>query len=325
MTFKFSMKSILLFLCVMILIVSCKKENRLETEIANINTNIKIERFDKLFAEVTSEKLSDLKTAYPFMFPEKFTDSFWLAKKTDTLQVQLFNEVDKTFLDFNPIELEIESLFNHLKYYFPEFNPPRIITTTNDVDYRNRVVVTDTISVIALDSYLGSEHKFYGSISNYLKAGFNQVQMVVDLANKYAEKYTYQSDRKTLLDEMIYSGKLLYFKDVMLPFKTEAERIGYSEAEMEWAILNESYIWRYFVSRELLFSTDTKLPRRFINPAPFSKFYLEIDAESPGKLGQYIGWQIVRAYMNQNDVSLKEMLIKSTEDIFNNSKFKPRK
>ena len=89
---------------------------------------------------------------------------------------------------------------------------------------------------------------------------------------------------------------------------------------------NESYIWRYFIERELLFSTDLKLSGRFITPAPFSKFYLEdIDAESPGRLGQYIGWQIVRAYMQQNDVSLKDMLLKSPEEIFNNSKFKPRK
>ena len=324
MPFKFSMKYI--FFCLLAVAVSCKTENALEAEISKINTDIKIERFDKLFAKITSEGLPDLKTAYPFMFPVKYTDSFWLAKRADTLQIQLFNEVDKTFLDFNNTEIEIESLFNHLKYYFPEFNPPRIITTTNDVDYRNRVIVTDTIAVIALDSYLGSEHEFYGGIANYLKANFNKEQIVVSLANQYAEKYIYHPVRKTLLDEMIYHGKLLYFKDKMIPFKTEAERIGYSEEQLKWAIANESYIWRFFVGRELLFSTDTKLPRRFINPAPFTKFYLEeIDADSPGRLGQYIGWQIVKAYMNQNDVPLKEMLIKSTEDIFNNSKFKPRK
>ena len=75
-----------------------------------------------------------------------------------------------------------------------------------------------------------------------------------------------------------------------------------------------------------MFSTDSKLPGRFINPAPFSKFYLEeIDNESPGKIGQYIGWQIVRAYMENNNVSLNELLITTTEDIFNNSRFKPRK
>lgn len=326
MPFKFYMNSKLLFLLLIAIAVSCKKENRLEDDIAEINTDIKVERFDELFAQVGPNDLPKLKTAYPFMFSEKFNDSFWLAKKADTLQVQLFHEVGKTFENFEGIEFEIESLFNHLKYYFPEFNPPRIITTTNDVDYRNKVIVTDSIVVIALDTYLGNDHEFYGSIPKYLRALLKKEQMVVDLAEAYAKKHIYQAQNKTLLDEMIYFGKQLYFKEAVVPFKTDSERIGYTETQLDWAIANESYIWRFFVERELLFSTDSKLPSRFINPAPFSKFYLEeIDADSPGRLGQYIGWQIVRAYMQQNDVTLKEMLITSTEDIFNNSKFKPRK
>lgn len=320
------MKPVLLLFFIAIVTFSCKKDLELEQNIAKINIDIQIERFDTLFANVTSGKLPDLKTAYPFMFSKKYPDSFWLAKKADTLQIQLSEEVKNTFLDFEDTESEIESLFNHLKYYFPEFSPPRIITTTNDVDFRNRVIVTDTIAVIALDSYLGSNHEFYGGIANFLKANFNKEQIVVDLANEYAKKYTYHPNRKTLLDEMIYFGKLLYFKDIIIPFKTEPSRIGYTKDELDWVKANESYIWRYFVSRELLFSTDSKLPSRFINPAPFSKFYLEeIDTNSPGRIGQYIGWQIVKAYMKQNDVSLKDMLIKNTEEIFNNSKFKPRK
>jgi len=112
----------------------------------------------------------------------------------------------------------------------------------------------------------------------------------------------------------------------MIPNKTDAQKIGYTQDQLDWAKANESYIWRYFVERELLYSTDSDLPSRFINPAPFSKFYLvEIDNESPGKIGQYMGWQIVRAYMENNDVILKQLLTASTEDIFNNSKFKPRK
>ena len=75
----------------------------------------------------------------------------------------------------------------------------------------------------------------------------------------------------------------------------------------------------------MLFSTDNSLPNRFIALAPFSKFYLELDSESPGRLGQYIGWQIVRAYMKNNKVSLMDMMQKDAEEIFNNSNFKPSK
>lgn len=326
MLFKFFNNFNIKILIVFIVVSACKSENGLENEISKINTNIEIERFDKLFAEVNAEKLPDLKQAYPFMFSNKIKDSFWLAKKNDSLQQVLFKEVDDTFSSIKDTEAEIESLFNHLKYYFPEFNPPRVITTTNDVDYRNRVVVTDTIVVVSLDTYLGSDHEFYGGIQKFIRANFNKNQIVVDLASQYAQKYVYQSAHRTFLDEMIYFGKILYFKDKVIPFKTEAQRIGYNQEELNWAIANESYIWRYFVERELLFSTDKKLSSRFIVDAPFSKFYLEeIDTDSPGKVGQFIGWQIVKAYMNQNNVSLKEMLITSPEEIYNNTKFKPRK
>ena len=326
MTLKFYTKQALFFLIIPTVIFSCKKDSGLESDIAKINIDAHIERFDQLFAKVSEASLPNLKTAYPFMFSEKFKDSFWMFKASDTLQIQLFNEIEKTFLNFEETEFEIESLFNHLKYYFPEFYPPRVITTSSDVDYRNRVIVTDTIAVIALDNYLGSNHKFYENIPKYLREDLKKEQIVVDVAGEYAKKYIYQQPSKTFLDDMISYGKQLYFKDVMIPFKTEAERIGYTQAQLDWAMANESYIWRYFIERELLFSTDLKLSGRFITPAPFSKFYLEdIDAESPGRLGRYIGWQIVKAYMQQNDVSLKDMLLKSPEEIFNNSKFKPRK
>lgn len=320
------MKYTFILLMIMVTVFSCKKDTNLENDIAKINLDAHIERFDLLFAKIDAESLLNLKQAYPFMFSEKYQDSFWIEKASDSLQKVLHKEVEKTFSDFNTIELEIESLFNHLKYYFPEFRTPRIITATSDVDYRNRVIVTDTIAILALDNYLGSNHEFYQNIPKYIREDLKKEQIVVDLAGEYAKIHSFQPASKTFLDEMIFFGKQLYFKDVIIPFKTEAERIGYTKAQLDWAMANESYIWRYFVDRELLFSTDQKLASRFLTPAPFSKFYLEdIDAESPGRLGQYIGWQIVKAYMQQNDISLQEMLAKSAEEIFNNSKFKPRK
>ena len=320
------MKNVLFFLVFTMLFFSCKKENKLENTIAKINTKVEAERFDLLFAKITNKTLPDLKKAYPFMFSEKYVDSFWIDKVSDTLQRHLFNEVEKTFVNFDNTQHDIESLFNHLKYYFSEFNPPRVITTTSGVDYRNRVIVTDTIVVIGLDNFLGSNHEFYDNIPKYIREDLKKEQIVVDLAGAYAEKYIYQTQSKTFLDEMIYFGKQLYFKDVMIPFKSEASRIGYTQEQLNWAMANENDVWRYFVEHELLFSTDTKLSGRFITPAPFSKFYLEeIDGESPGRLGQYIGWQIVKAFMEHNEVSLKDMLITDAEEIFNNSKFKPRK
>lgn len=316
----------LLSLFVLISIISCRKDSALEKAIADQNINIKVERFDSLFGSATVNDLHQLKRDFPFMFSNKYPDTYWIQKMKDTTQQELFVEVGKEVKGFEESEIEIESLFNHLKYYFPEFNVPRVITTTSSVDYRNKVIVTDTIALIAIDNYLGSNHFFYQGIQKFIRKDFEQDLIVVDLAAEYAKKYIYHPKRRTLLDEMVYYGKQLCFIDNMLPNKTEAQRIKYSEAELNWARLNESYIWRFFIERELLYSTDTKLPSRFINSAPFSKFYLEsIDTDSPGRIGQYIGWQIVRAYLKNNNVSLQQMLVAPTEEIFNKSKFKPRK
>jgi uncharacterized protein YjaZ len=59
--------------------------------------------------------------------------------------------------------------------------------------------------------------------------------------------------------------------------------------------------------------------------APFSKFYLEIDNESPGRVGQWIGWQIVRSFMQNNKVSMQEMIKMDAKELFEKSKYKPKK
>jgi len=320
------MKYCFTFFTLVICFFSCNKKSQLELDIKKINSNIQIERFDSLFANAGVSGLSKLQLDYPFMFSKQYEDRFWEEKVKDTLQQQLYKQVDITFGDFKDTKQEIASLFNHLKYYVPNFKIPRTIAATSYVDYRNKIVLTDTILLISTDTYLGANHEYYKSIPKYIRARLTKEQLVVDIAAQYAEKFIFQKKNKNLLEEMIYYGKQLYFKDLVIPFKTEAERIGYTKEQLAWARANESYIWRYFVERELLFSTNAKLPGRFINPAPFSKFLLEgLDSESPGRIGQYIGWQIVRAYMKQNDVAFMDMLNTNAEDIFNNSKFKPRK
>ena len=319
------MKNLTFLLLLLLSVWSCEDKSRVEKEIENISVNLMVDRFDQVFASASPADLTNLQKRYPFMFPDRYPDSYWVNKMQDTLQNELSLEVSNTFENFEDIESELNLLFQHLKYYFPEFREPRIITVTSEVDYRNKVIVTDTIALIALDTYLGEDHKFYGNIQKYLTQNFKATQIIPDIAQEYAKKYAYQPKKKTLLEEMIYHGKLLYFKDMIIPFKNDEEKIGYTHDQLIWANENESEIWRYFVDRELLYSTDSKLPSRFINPAPFSKFYLELDAESPGRLGQYIGWKIVKAYMKRTDTSLKRMLITDAETIFKESKFKPQK
>jgi gliding motility-associated lipoprotein GldB len=318
-------KKLFFSVSILVLLVACNKDSKIEKDIANIDVNIKVERFDQIFAASQPQDLPKLKSTFPFLFSKRISDSVWINNMKDTLQQQLFTEVNKSFGNFDEVANDTKMLFQHLKYYDKTFKEPRVITLTNYVDYRNKTIVTDTIVLIALDNYLGENHEFYSDIPKYLTQSMKPSQIVSDLATDYASKYIFQSQRKTLLDEMIYFGKELYFKDKMIPFKTDAEKIGYTQEQLDWAVSNESYIWRYFIEKELLYSTDSSLPSRFVSPAPFTKFYLELDSESPGRLGQYIGWQIVKSYMDNNSVDFMDMLQMDANDIFNDAKFKPRK
>ena len=304
---------------------SCQNSSKVEKEISKIDVDLTIERFDRLFADANPYDLPALKQNYPFLFPKMYADSVWINRMSDSIQKLQNKAVDSVFEDFSITESEIINFYQHLKYYNKALKTPRLITVLSDVDYRNKVVVTDSIVLIALDTYLGAEHEFYTSFYNYIKQNLNKGQIVSDLAKAYAERLIYQPKRATFLEEMIYFGKQLYLKDVLIPFKEDHEKIGYYPEQYEWAQDNEFYIWQYFVEKELLYETDRKLLTRFILPAPFSRFNLELDSESPGRLGQYIGWQIVKSYMKNNKTPLQQLLQMEATEIFNNAKFKPKK
>ena len=123
---------------------------------------VKIIRFDKEFAKATPSNLKDLKAKYPIFFPAQFHDSIWLQKMEDTLQGQLNEEVIKRFPTEEKLETVLRSIFQHIKYYFPQFVSPTVVTTTSDVDYQNKIILSDSLLIVAVDTYLGSNHDLSG-------------------------------------------------------------------------------------------------------------------------------------------------------------------
>tara|TARA_B100000929_G_scaffold285209_1_gene268492 strand:+ start:307 stop:1266 length:960 start_codon:yes stop_codon:yes gene_type:complete len=313
------------FLLLIVCLFSCDKKSETEAEIEKIEVDFKLIRFDQEFAETTEEELPVLKSNYPFLFPEQYPDSIWVQKLNDSIQEEVNTEVNKKFPEFSAENDDLYSLFQHVKYYFPDFQAPDVITVTSEVDYKNKVIYTGDYLFISLDTYLGEDHRFYLGMQEYFKKNFTKDQILPDAALEIAKEYVPKADSRTFLSHMLYYGKLLYLKDRFIPFKTDAEKIGYSEEELVWAQANEDQVWRYFIENELIFDTDSQLFTRFLYPGPFSKFYLQLDAESPARLGQFIGWNIIKSYMDKNDVSIQKMLNTPSEEIFNKAKYKPRK
>jgi gliding motility-associated lipoprotein GldB len=303
---------------------SCDKKSKAEREIENIPLDITVNRFDKAFFETKPQDLQKLKAQYPIFFPVGNDDSVWIEKMQNPLWRELYTEVEKKYSDFSSQTTEIESLFKHIKHYFPETKTPKVYTVISEMDYHNKVIYLNNMLVISLELYLGKEHKFY-EFPEYLKQNFESNQMLPDIVDAYSVSKIAPPSDETFLAQMIYSGKKLYIKDVFLPNYSDANKIGYLEEQIAWCQENEGYMWRYFIEKKLLYDTDQKLIPRFINPAPFSKFYLEIDNESPGRVGSWIGWQIVRSFIENNDVTIQQVLQMDAKEIFEKSKYKPKK
>ncbi|UWY30019.1 gliding motility lipoprotein GldB [Flavobacterium sp. TR2] len=304
--------------------LSCNQKSKVEKEVEEILVDIKVERFDKVFFETKPQDLAKVKKQYPFFFPGN-DDNVWIQKMNDPIWREVYEEVQKKYSNFEPVRKEFNELFQHVKYYFPKTKIPKVITVIGEMDYNAKSIYADSLVVVALELYLGKEHKFY-EFPNYLKQNFEERQIMPDVVSSFSYRNIPNSIDKSLVAQMVFEGKQLYAKDLLIPEYTDAEKIGYTPEQIKWCEENEAYMWRYFIENEMLYSDDPKLRARFIAPAPFSKFFLEIDNDSPGRVGAWIGWQMVRSYMkNNSDVSLAELFKLEPKEIFEKSKYKPKK
>lgn len=315
----------LVFLVVgMLMFFSCEDSRGIKPEIAQLDLEINFIRFDSIFAEAQPEDLNKLKDNYPFMFENSIPDSLWYIKMKDALQNEIEQEVLKAFSDFSIYQNEITLFFKHLKFYFPKIPIPKVVTLSEYVDYKSKVGLNKDLLYISLDNYLGQEHKFYSGFQTHISDLQIPEQILPDIANQYAKKLIAFPDSRSFLSQMIYEGKKLYFKSQLLPWVEEHQLIGYSKDDYHWAQSQEFMTWKFFVEKDMLYSSQSDLRRRFLNSGPFTKFYLEFDNETPPRLGQYMGWQIVNAFAKRHpDKSLREVLEMSEQDLFNQSKYKP--
>ena len=121
---------------------------------------------------------------------------------------------------------------------------------------------------------------------------------------------------------MISEGKVLYFLDKVLPDVDDNIKIRYSKEQMKWAEENEGNIWTYFIQNNLLYEKDLNRFHNFVDEAPKTNAF----KDSAPRTTEFIGWQIVRKYMENNNCSMKELFANTdSQSILQASKYKPQK
>ena len=144
------MRKIIFILSLTIAFYSCDKKSKPEKAVEAIPVEIKVVRFDKLFFETAPKDLDKLKKDFPFFFPAGNDDQVWLGKMQNPLWRELYTEVQKKYSNFGPVQEELETLFKHIKYNFPETKTPKVITVISEMDYNNKIIYTDSLVIISL-------------------------------------------------------------------------------------------------------------------------------------------------------------------------------
>jgi gliding motility-associated lipoprotein GldB len=319
------MTKILTLSIVLLSLLSCSKNTVQKIDVSKIEVTVEVDRFEQKFYTTTIETLPKLKSEYPYLFPTQNHDSVWIQKINNAEEKELSKRSEEVFKDFKNEKTQLEDLFKYIKYYHPSFKEPKTITLITNLDYQSKVMYADSLLFISLDMYLGRKSEVYQDFPMYLAQNFDKSHLIVDVAESIRNTYFVTSRSRQFIDLIIDEGKKMYMLDAYLPTLSDAEKMGYTIENLNWVEANEAQMWKYFIENKLLYSTDSNLITRFITDAPFSKFYIDIDKESPGRVGVWLGWQIVRSYMSNNNVTLQQLLQTNAETIFKQSKYKPKK
>jgi hypothetical protein len=129
---------------------------------------------------------------------------------------------------------------------------------------------------------------------------------------------------KTVLADMIAYGKAYYFARHMLPCVEDSVLIGYTTDEITGAQANEDLIYARLVENEVLYSTSHQIKQRYIEERPKT---LEVGEKCPGRIATWVGWQIVKSFMDRNaGTTLQDLMkLQDAERIFKDSKYKPER
>jgi len=299
---------------ILLLLGSCSKSNRFEIDTAKNRVEVKIHRFDKDLLSIDTTKMKTgvdrLYAQYPDFLPV-FTATILDTSATDTQAVRnlfhqflvdtAFKAVNKkslrTFTNVTDIEKQVSDAYTYIHYYFPEVKLPEIYFFVSG--FNRAVMINNKFIGVGTDFYLGSNYPGYKNFTyQYMLYNMRRECVATDLVSTTLFRmFVMNSSEYRLLDNMLFRGKIMYLLSVFMPNEKPEDIMGYTPEQWKWSKTNEKQIWGYMIDQKHLFSTDVQLIRKYMNDAPFTA---PVSQDSPGRLGTWLGWQIVESYMNKN-------------------------
>ena len=238
---------------------------------------------------------------------------------------KLGRETAVAFPDSAGLRRDLGTLFGKVKYYFPDFKTPPVAATYVSGLLGKDIFVNDSLLVISLDWYIGPKASYRPDLPGYMLRRYRPANLLPTLATAVAGKYVPRKlATPSVLDEMISQGKRLYFAGRVLPCAPDTLLMGYTGKELSGLQFNEAKVWGHFLENNLLYSNTPFLIQKYVAERPNVP---EIDATCPGRVGQWVGLQIIRKYMAEHpDVTLPQLMAQTdAQRILNESHYRPKK
>lgn len=292
-------------------------ERNLDVDTRDIQIpDVEIMRYEKALFSIDPDslqpKLKVIADEYPVFLGADLDDTLNIIQLhrfvTDPLNMMLYDSVLRVFPNLGFLENDLTKGFKRFRYYFPDKPLPDVFSYVSGLLYELPIQFFNDDMIIALDMYLGRELEEYRRMRIPL---YQTEKMTRDYIFRDAmhEMYFYHFSVKPgrdFLQMMINKGRHLYYLDAMMPKTPDHIKIGYPEQKLEWCENNEVNIWSFIIENDLMYASDVNINRKFFVDGPFTA---DFSSDSPARLGEWIGWQVVRAYMNNNpDVTLSQLL-----------------
>ena len=337
------MRLVFVFLVSVCMFFSCNTGDK-TPDVSNIKIDLTTQRFEQdLFTLDTANfaaQLDLLQAKYPsfgenFMSKILFCDPKWPADTVVSyvhgfvnVYRQVYDTAEIVFKNFSPYEKEIKKGLQFVKYYFPDYKiPKKIITFIGPLDGIGDAISDDAI-IVGLQVHLGKNYSLYKDamlqetypdyITNRFEPGYIAVNSIKNIV---MDMYPETMEDKPLVQQMVEKGKRLFVLSKLLPKTEEYKLIGYTKEQLKAVYEHEAAVWDLFVQNNFLQTIDINIIKNYIGESPKTQ---ELGEASPGNVGSFSGWQIVKKYMQKNPaVSLQQLMNTDAETIFQQAKYKP--
>jgi len=337
------MKKNLLILFTLVIILSCNNKST-GPDVSDIKIDVKLERFEKSFFNTDTNNitvgLSQVRSEFPEFYPDFMQNILGVSgdnKDTSTLSVtkqflssywSFAADLEKKFSSTTDLENKVKHGFQFAKYYFPNYQIPKLITYVGPLDAPG-VAMTRNYIAIGLQQFAGKDFQGYNTAEvqqmfpGYITRRFDPQYIPVNCMKAVVDDlFADKSTGKPLIEQMIEKGKQWWLLDKLMPGAADSLKTGYTQKQLDWCRANEGLIWNYFVTNENLEAIEPNVIQNYIGEAPTTQGMPEV---SPGNIGPWVGWQIIKKFAEKNS-SLKpaEIMTTPARKVLEEAKYKPK-